>query len=229
MSADAAVGSSESLARALRSMCFEVAESLPVAPVESSPITFYSAITCVLGVVDEHPSIPASRLTLQCMAKRLTAGRALHFVISPPPGSFDVADAQQLSSRADVTRLDAFLQQSADTSAASAAPPAPTALAVFPATYEPSSVHGGVLVKLLIPPAAPEGSRVMISRVSVAGCDVALGETPPQVLIGFNHAAAEAGPLCAAASSSDLPALIRALEDGASTEERDAVSGRTQA
>jgi hypothetical protein len=106
----------------------------------------------------------------------------------------------------------------------SKAPAPPVTIRLLPATFEPSVIHGGVLITVPVPVSAPEGSRVVLSRVSIAGCDVALGEAPLQVIVGFNHAPAPHGPVTAAAEAGDAPALMRLLDGGASTEEKDEAS-----
>jgi hypothetical protein len=92
--------------------------------------------------------------------------------------------------------------------------------AQLPAAYEVSIAHGGVLMSVPVPASAPEGSCVVISRVSIAGCDVALGEVPLEVIVGFNHAPAPEGPVIAAVEAGGVPALMRLLDGGASTEEK---------
>jgi hypothetical protein len=79
-------------------------------------------------------------------------------------------------------------------------------------------------VDLVVPVrGSADGSEVVLRRVSVAGCDVTLGEAPVRVVIGFNHEPAPKGRLLAAAKSGDIPAMTLALDDGCSTQETDEV------
>jgi hypothetical protein len=154
---------------------------------------------------------PASSCSIYCLQKRVKAGRA-------PPADIICGGlyATVLATLAALVLVSAELQQPDDLC---------VALAELPAAYEVSITHGGVRITLPVPASAPEGSRVVISRVSVAGCDVALGEAPLQVIVGFNHAPAPAGPVIDSVRRGDVPALMRLLDGGASAEEKDRVSG----
>jgi hypothetical protein len=92
---------------------------------------------------------------------------------------------------------------------------------VAPAT---TTSHGCISVVVPIPENTAEGSQFVLRRVSVAGYDVALGEAPVRVIVGFNHEPAPAGRVYAAAQAGDIPALTQALDDGCSTQEADGVS-----
>jgi hypothetical protein len=72
---------------------------------------------------------------------------------------------------------------------------------------------------VLVPQDAAPGSQVLLRRVSVAGCDVTLGEVPVRVIVGFNHEPSTNGRVYAAAQIGNIPALIEALDDGCSTQE----------
>ena len=78
-------------------------------------------------------------------------------------------------------------------------------------------------VSATIPSDAPLGSEVVLCRASVGGSDVPLGQVLPRVTLGYNHEEAPEGPVTAAAKAGDVPALMQALDNGGSTEERDAV------
>jgi hypothetical protein len=114
-----------------------------------------------------------------------------------------------LTALARVARFEVFFE----------APPFGSEQQLLPVDYEPSVTHGGVLISAAVPASAPEGSRVVISRAFVAGCDMALGEAPLQVIVGFNHAPETEGPVYIAAEAGDVAAVKSALEGGASTEE----------
>jgi hypothetical protein len=83
----------------------------------------------------------------------------------------------------------------------------------------------GGLLDLIVPvPAdAALGSEVVLRRVSVAGCDVALDGAPVRFIVGINHESAPEGRLYRAAEAGDIPALTQALDDGCSTQEADEV------
>jgi hypothetical protein len=190
--------------------------SLPLAPKE----TPFIVLTCAgdsIGVVDAPSCPPASSCSFYCLQKRAKAGRAAAFVLAPPAGViYGDSHAAVLSTLAALVLVNAEQQQPDDLGA----PPAQ-----LPVAYELSILHGGVLISAAIPASAPEGSRVVISRVSVAGYDVALGEAPLEVIVGFNHDSAPQGPVIAAAGACNVQALNRLLEGGASTEETDRVGG----
>jgi hypothetical protein len=79
----------------------------------------------------------------------------------------------------------------------------------------------GIFVDLVVPvPAnATPGSLVVLRRVILAGCDVALDDAPIQVNVGFVHEPGPEGRVFAAAGAGDIPALKQALDDGCSTQE----------
>jgi hypothetical protein len=190
--------------------------SLPLAPSEPS----FIILTCDgdrIGVIEAPSCPPGSSCSLSSLQKRVKAGRVVSLVLAPPVdvvyGDLHVAVLATLTA---VVQVSAELYQPGDVGA----PPAQ-----LPVAYEVSIAHDGVLISVTVPASAPEGSRVVISRVSVAGCDVALGEAPLEVIVGFNHAPTPKGSVMAAAEAGDVPALMRLLDGGASTEEKVWVSG----
>ena len=96
------------------------------------------------------------------------------------------------------------------------------------AVLAPADIEASVDGVLLIVPflaGTPQGSRVVINRVWVAGCEVALDELSSSITIGFNHhTPAPAGAMIAAAKAGDLSGVRAALDNGESTEQKDAVS-----
>jgi hypothetical protein len=219
---------------ALRSARVEFRRSLPLGPVEL-PVVALSGKdwgSCCI----EAPSCPIVQgVTLTRICKRVNPSRsAAEFVLSPLAPSDDSAtDATTLKSAALATLLevDATVRHSAgatgtmlewtrtgDVGKATIGP----ALRL-PVAYEPSVIHGGVLVSISIPPSAIDGSCVVIERASVAGVEMAVDESQVRVTLGFNHVPAPSGPVFAAVRNDDVRALLSALEDGASTEEADAV------
>jgi hypothetical protein len=191
--------------------------TLPLAPTEPPCIDLVYT-DGRFGVIEAPSCPPASSCSVSSLQKRVKAGRAAAFVLAPPADAiYGDSNASVITTLAALVQISVELQQPDDLGV----PPAQ-----LPADYEASIAHGGVRITLSVPASAPEGSRVVISRVSVAGCDVALGEAPLEVIVGFNHAPAPDGPVMAAAESGDVPALLRLLNGGASTEEKNAVSGR---
>jgi hypothetical protein len=203
--------------RALRSDAQLHEQSLPLAPTEPP----FVVLTCDgdrVGDIIAPNCPPASSCLLSCLQKHVKAGRAAALALAPLADViYDDLDAAALATLTSLVQVSAELQQ-------------PDCLGVPPAklavTYEPSVAHGGVLLSVSAPSSAPEGSRVVIRRACVAGCDVALGEAPLEVVVGFNHAPAPEGPVYAASKAGDAPALVRLLDGGSSTEEKEAVSCR---
>ena len=68
------------------------------------------------------------------------------------------------------------------------------------------------------------GSYIQISRVEFAGNALALPAAAASILIAANHDACDEGPLCDIVAAGELDGVIRALSQGASTEERQNVS-----
>jgi hypothetical protein len=206
---------------------------LPIAPVEPPEITLSRIEETGLGSISAATCPPTSCLSIAPLKLRVPLGRAARFVLA---GSICTADTAVLA----ILTSNAIVQVVLEPSGMNAPGPlsertrargpnkaeaaSPALARLLAVTYEPSITHGGVLVSAAFPASATEGSRVVISHISVAGCDVALGEAPLEVIVGFNHAPALGGPMMAAALAGDAPALTRLLDGGASTEEKDSVS-----
>ena len=69
----------------------------------------------------------------------------------------------------------------------------------------------GVLFIVAFPVSTPIGSRVVINRVWVAGCEVVVDELSSSITIGFNHAPAPEGAMIEAALAGDLSGVCAAL------------------
>jgi hypothetical protein len=215
---------------------------LPIATVEPPNITV-SLVETALGRVSVATCPPASSLSITCIQKRVLPGRPVTLFLASRVGSAGGADADALAALATTALVEATVELALPEppcrspvialgervrtwwSSEAPAPPPVASVRLLPVTYEPSVIHGGVRITLSVPASAPEGSRVVISRVSVAGCVVALGEAPLEVTVGFNHAPALQGTVWDAVHRGDIPALMRLLDGGASTEETDWVSG----
>jgi hypothetical protein len=101
----------------------------------------------------------------------------------------------------------------------------PTTLDFSVAVSAGGEAPGGCIdLVVTVPADAALGSEVVLRRVSVAGCDVALGKAPVRVIVGFNHEPVPVGRLYASALLGDIPALTQALDDGCSTQETDEAS-----
>jgi hypothetical protein len=93
----------------------------------------------------------------------------------------------------------------------------------IPVTLELSPTRQCIDVMVAVPRDAPPTSRVEVVHVCVAGCDILLDPSEAAAWV-YNHAPAPAGPAIKAAASGDAAALVSALHEGHSTEERDGVS-----
>lgn len=83
----------------------------------------------------------------------------------------------------------------------------------------PSTECVDIVVEL--PEGTPIGSFVEVYRVAVVGdSDVALLHVPTISRVGYVHVDTTEGPVLAAATANDVAALMQALQDGGSTEER---------
>jgi hypothetical protein len=213
---------------------------LPIAPVEPPSITL-SRVETGLGHISVAACPPFSSLSITMLHVRIFPGRSVTLVLASRAGSAGGAAADALAAVASTALVEATIEPAEPPRRSrvfalaermrtwwSSQAPAPTVASVrlLPVTYEPSVTHGGVFVSISVPASAPEGSRVVISRVSVAGCDVTLGEAPLEVIVGFNHAPAPAHPVSSAATAGVAPALAHQLDGGALTEETDEVSCR---
>jgi hypothetical protein len=193
-------------------------QCLPVAAVELPSIVFLRADPGI-GRIEAPFFPPAASLSFKPLRKRARSGQAADFVLAPSSDGIHCSS----SIVCDALESAASVWASANVSEAPVSREASSQhLSVM---YEPSVPLGGVLVRIPVPFSTPDTSCITILRVSVAGCDVALCESPLQVRVGFNHAPAPEGRVWAAAHRGDVPILMRLLEGGASTEETDGVSG----
>jgi hypothetical protein len=200
-------------------------QCLPQAPVEPPCIILLPQADFGVGSVAAPPCSPSSALSVKCLAKRVHPGRAATFILAPPYPAPCGTHESVLDALSAVTTVDAAVCMSCEGESVADTPHPP-----LPVFYEPSTVHGGVVIRIPIPPAVKIGAVIAIRRAFIAGNEVALGESPVQAIVGFNHATTQDTgllqfcPVYTAALNGNLPDLMRFLEDGASTEEADAVS-----
>jgi hypothetical protein len=193
---------------------------LPLAPSEPPTVSLLATASGI-GSVDE-PSCPLARsLSILCVQLRVHAGHAAAFIMRAPPSKGPCGELHPavFEAMAAVTRISAGVQDPSDTCPSRVSP-----AAVMPVIIEPSVADGGILIS--IPDTAADGSRIVIQRASVAGCDLTLGEVPPHVNVGFNHAPATGMAVIELARSGDIPALIQLFNGGASTEEKNEVRSK---
>jgi hypothetical protein len=210
--------------RALFSERALLSATLPLVPCEP-PIIDLSIANGGIGCVDAPSCLYPNNLSITCLQKRVHPGHTAALVLVPPATvGCRVIHASVLATLAALVKVSVELWLHGDTSVLQAAAILPAPANCLPVVYEPSLANGGVLICIPVPPSAPEGSCIMLSGAFVAGCAVALGDAPVPVSVGFNHAHASAGPLYAAAEAGDVPAVVRLLNDDASTEERGEVS-----
>ena len=200
---------------------------LPIAPVESDLISFEASLASgsPLGSVNAHPGVIPSALALSAVTKHVCRGRPAVFRLGPRLGAPE-SDPAALAALSPVIRARAVIQRPGDQTAAAAVAASSVPLPLLPFTCEPAVGGGGIDIRVSLPASAPDGSRVTCMSVSVAGCEVDLGEAPACVVVGFVHTPASEGPVMDAAEAGDLPALWGALDNGGSTEEADSVSVR---
>jgi hypothetical protein len=165
----------------------------------------------VLGVIDASVSVHARELIVHPPRKRVRPGGEIRFRIASrlhqDPGFCAVASFKCV---ARVMRTEIALIFNDHT----------TTLAYSIAISADGKAQGGCVDLIVpVPEQAMLGSEIVLRRVSVAGSDVALGEAPVRVIVGFNHEHAPAGRVYAAARAGDIPALTQALDDGCSTQE----------
>jgi hypothetical protein len=177
-----------------------------------------SEVPSDLGRVNASESIPAHELVIQPLRKRVQAGGEIRFRITSrvrqEPASVSCA-AESFKGIARV--IHAQIQQ--------------LLVGLSTALYYTVALAAGgeapgsyVDLVVSVPEDAALGSQVVLRRVIVAGCDVALDMEPVRVIVGFNHAPAPAGRVFDAAQAGDIPSLTQALDDGCSTQEADEVS-----
>jgi hypothetical protein len=218
--------------RSLQSDLESYSRFLPLAPAEPPDITLRRDAT-TMGRIEAPSYPPASSLTISCLQRSVYPGRSAVFVVAPLSDGLSHCVAATLATiiAAEVMLLPMgsatkqYTEQSAHT--APVPPPPPPLGALLPVTYEPSIMHGGVLVDFPIPPSTPKGSCVVIRRASIAGCEIVLAKVP-HVMVGFNNDPALPGPVLEAAQAGDAPTLKRLLEGGASTEEANPAVSRSE-
>jgi hypothetical protein len=192
--------------------------SLPLAPYELPTITL-SRTAAKLGIVDTPSCPPPSSLSITRFRTRVNPGSAVSFVLAQV-GDLEASYLDELAHHAQVV---AVPQVADGASAAQATEMITLPAEPLPVTYEASATHGGVLISVSVPASTPVGSCIVISRASVAGCDIALDRASRHIVVGFNHIPVPQGHVSAAARSGNVPDLVRLLDGGASTEEKDAV------
>jgi hypothetical protein len=210
---------------ALRSELALCLHELPLAPVEP-PIVELIPTNRRTGLIVAPSCPPASCLSFTCLTKCVRPGNSAAFSLSARVTEDDLAPVVARTTLASVLSIEAVLQHSADAAPrndAVAFRPPPSQL--LPVTYAPSDAHGAVICSVAVPVTSPDGSHIVVLRASVAGCDVALDVAPLQVTVGYNHSPAPQGPMYAAAEAGSVMTLMRVLDSGGSTEEKDPVSG----
>jgi hypothetical protein len=203
------------LSRALHAEVATCWRSLPLAPVEPPSILF-SPMKSVIGKVNVASLPPSEALSVRCLDLKLNSGRAVCFAMIAT-GCAD-EDAAALSTLASIVTANAVIQPAADEVEANASAATSPHDRHVHLAYAPYPALNAVFIS---PISVPRGSRVMLVRLTVAGCDVPLGSVPVQVTVPYNHSLAAKGRVYAAAEAGDTPALMFALKGGASTEEID--------
>jgi hypothetical protein len=168
-----------------------------------------------LGKVDASVSVTAHDLVILRFSKRVQAGAEARFSIAPrvrqQPDSC-TAESFKGVIRILQTEIELVFGGLAKT------------LRCCHSCATGGEAPGGCIdLVVSVPEDAALGSEVVLRRVNVAGCDVALGEAPVRVIVGFNHEPAPEGRVWAAVQKRDISALTQALNDGCSTEETDEV------
>jgi hypothetical protein len=175
-----------------------------------------SAVPSDLGRVNASESIPAHELVVHPLRERVRPGGEARFrVSSRVRQEAESCAAESFRGIARVVR--AQIQQLFDG--------LPTTLECSVSFVAGGEAPGGCVdLVVTVPEDAALESEVVLRRVSVAGCDVPLGEAPVRVIVGFNHEPAPKGRVWAAVQRRDMPALTQALDDDCSTQEADTVS-----
>lgn len=162
----------------------------------------------LIGCVYSPPRIYASSLTLKYLPKRVVPGDFFFKLV----GVTSTGDNCSWTSVAAVVQVYATLLLSTHTEGTTDTP-------LLPFTCLPSVEFGCVVVSVSVPPSTPIGSYVLIHRISVAGCEITMTESPARVAIDFNHAPARKGAVYESAEVGDVLRLESALRSGGSTEE----------
>jgi hypothetical protein len=198
--------------------------NLPIAPVEFAFIVLIPSSVEVGSIVT--PLFPCgNELSIGCLTQAVRPGSTAKFIVYAPGTPLGRKSQLALAS---ALCFKATLRGREDSPAASGGWPSRPLVApstqLLAVSYEPSVTHGGVLVTVPVPDSASDGSRVSIYHASVAGIVVPHDSSKLQVAVGYEHRLSWAGPVWAAASAGDVPAILSALKCGASTEEADEVS-----
>lgn len=185
-----------------------------IAPCEGTAIVF--AHSKDVGQVIAEANLLASDLSVTLPAKRVGPRGHIVFRIVPPilltGPSFDLA-----VTTSNLVLAHIVLNSCSDTPLAYRVEPSSTVDAL-----------GCVDITAAIPDGSGTGDAVILCNLSIAGREVPLGDSPVQVIIGFNHAPSPVGLVTGPARAGNVPALVRALEDGGSTQEADPMhQGRT--
>jgi hypothetical protein len=212
------------LYRDLRSESANIHRSVPSTPFEPSAIAFLPSPSGIGGI--GAPSFPFESLSIVPRDVSALPGRSVAFAIELPLTELDITGTGLLRTlsaniwaEVGIDPPGGTADLTSDGFRSAAAPPNQLSVA-----YEPSVALGEVVIRIAVPTATPDGSRLVIRHVIIAGCEVALTKLPAPVKIGYNHSPESRGSVYAAAAAGDVPALTRLLEGGASTEEKDAVS-----
>jgi hypothetical protein len=176
--------------------------------IESNDVRFASG-SQDLGRVGASVSVAAHVLIIHPLRKRAQAGAEARFRITSrvrqEPDSCAAASVEGVARvlRAEIELVAGGLTRALEFSVAlSAGGEAP---------------GDCIYLVVAVPKDAALGSEVVLRRVRVAGCDVALGMEPVRVVVGFIHERTPEGQVFAAAQAGDIPALTQALDDGCST------------
>jgi hypothetical protein len=182
---------------------------------ESDDIGFSSS-SQDLGRVTASVSMAACDLVVHPLRKRVQAGAEARFRITLTQRQEpDSCAAASIEGVARVVRTDIELVSDGLAS-----------VLKFSVTHTAGGevLVGSVDIVVTVPEDAALGSNVVIRRVIVADCNVALGEVPVGVIVGFNHEPAPAGWVYSATAARDIHALMQALDEGCSTQETTGVS-----
>jgi hypothetical protein len=195
--------------------------SLPLVPCEPPDIIVAPAGEGV-GRINASGFLPASSLSISRLRRRTHAGSVIAYVLAPRDYATIRGDehAALLCAMAAATLFIVVLQPAfSDEVALGHA----AAADLLPVAYESSASHGGVLISVKVPESLPTGSSVVVRRAFFAGSELVIDEADLAVTIGFCHDPAPAGLAWAAAEAGDASELLRLLEGGASTEEKNEV------
>lgn len=190
-----------------------LASSLPFGPLEIPPLDMepFESSTSAIDARLVCPSL--SSMSLTHVPPVALSDQPLDFDLSGidrPLGALAAASiAQGISSNA---RLNVVLK-------------ACDARTYFPLAVSPSS-SGWAVRALISPSTLAIESLITVVSLSLVGRELPCDCLPAALRVGYNHAAAPAGAVLAAAKAGDSAALKVALGSGGSTEEADEVRMR---